>query len=1818
MAQSRFTFEEEDQEIKPFKFEEEQEIKPFEFEEDQEIKPFVFEEDQEALSFEYFPGAIEEGIPTDPRDVAFGSVLSRTVDELQASGWAGVRVLGEMFNSERMIDAGNRGVEMNERQIAKHGRPLIAEEVEDWEDAWTFVRQGVAQVMPSIAVSMPTAILGAKGGAAIGTAAFPGVGSLVGGLIGGALGAFMPSFILSTGEVDRAMKERAGAEFEAPGAAMSGGAMVASLDVASIAFGLKPLMPVLMKKTSLKKVTEELVKAGVERGVATAALGHALKASVMEGATESTQEGVEDFMAETATGIASEEGQLQSALFNAFLLGAIGGFGMGGVSGAISQYGINSRKKSEREVTAQLKVIEEEVLKQVNILGQSWQDILDKKGRDGLVAEAERRGIKIRKNASIKSILKTLTEYEVFRRKAVMQNNYYLENFGALTAQERKDRIERQQELSEKTIPELLEIAQSYVIEEEGAPDIPLVPVNRNDPVDVVINRILDQEFIQKRALTGGASILFGAALTPNYQARLRLLEKEKISDLRKQIKARGITTESAKLLMGKKDYSLKGATKKELASLIMKHDTLTFLQLERKQNYLLGTGYKWRYRNKIRKEGKSEDINFYTVDETSWENNKPEDSTETWEEFVEKSLSLEGGAVSVTYTEDGENVNFLDETENIETDKGVQFETRDIRTDEEGIVVGGTGLFNNYEKSRGKKRIDTKVTEIRFEQGPDIVRQADFFGGLMSGLRHWFQPSGPLGWEAFMLSRKRIGRIRAMNKMANQMATKVEMAIGNAIAEGEYLNYEDASRALTSALRRSIKRFKRTGEETGELKKERSQLRKDIKEAQREIKIIEAFRAGGIAFEELTQKQQDILSTWNSKEKLRQKKAEVLIWKGDLQELNQMIDPSKYSLTPTQAAYLLKPSLRDSFIELRGFIDMLSGRILREVPRELLANKKAGKMLEEVIRENIGSYMTRSYKIFEPGGYDPLSWWNRTMPTKSARKMQENVLKVRKLLQDRYPRWSDSRINQEVKLLGQGYIGEGALAELGGILSQTKPAKEGSQEANIIDVAQKLLKRRKRIPKEIRALMGEVTDPGEAAAVTTARLATLLENNRFWQQLAVLNELPGQRLFSPIPVPKGETEGRTPTWFAKGKGLVVKVHSAGNNPFEGMYTTKEVAEVLGVQGLTEDIFNSSIWRNFVVAPKAYIQLGKIVLSPPAQIRNFLSAALFVAGNGHFIGFRNLPEAMKVVGHELFEGGVDSQGRPTTSRQKAQETYRELLDLGVMNTVVSLKDILSVFRMSRTGMFEGPGDFVAITANPFKNMYRRAEQLYTAADDFWKVVAYASELDSIKKAFATEAEYNQLLAHAKQLGMTHTLDQQNFSQARKELAAFKVRQTVPNYDYVGKFAELLRTGPFAFLGNFIAFPTEIVRTSANILSIAAHEIASDNSGMRRRGWARLIGYGTAAFGIGTAAQAIGQALNDIDDEDIEAARLFLPDWAKNNLLIPVRKRSEAEGGGFDFIDGSYIMVYDDLSRMVPTVMQEFKEGKETGRSVEDSVTIALSKTIGNFMEPFMEPSIYTQAVLDIAQNRNSNTGRPIWNEARARGLPLKGVGQRNVDLLNYFWEQTAPGFVAATEKVARGTQEGEKAYDRFGNKQELIDAWSSFMGIKITRVNPTSSLSFALTDLLNEQDDAEKIFMRSVYKRGPVPPEELIDSYFTMQTSNYFINQAIWNTFNAAERLNAKESIINIAKKERLGGAKQKRAMDNGENLPLKPLKSLRSLQKDFDAQTEIIEEAEGLPSIRFWPEDSFIEIYDFFLDLPLESDYQSELVREEEADLYE
>ena len=1808
------------------------------FDEEPAPGPFTYREDLPA-------------IPTDPRDTRFFSVLSRTIDELQASGWAGVRVLGETFDSERLIDVGNRGIEVNERQIAKHGRPLSVEEVEDWEDTFTFIKQGIAQVMPSIAVSMPTAIAGAKAGA-LAAAPIPIPGArVVGGLLGGALGAFLPSFILSTGEIDREMKARAGEDFEDPGTAMTGGAMVAALDVASIAFGLKPLMPVLLRKTTLKKLTDKLIAEGVEKSVAKAAVGQALAASLIEGTTEAAQEGVEDFMAEVATEISGEEGQLQSALLNAFALGAIGGASMGAVSGAISQRRTNALKQNEREISEQLETIEKEVQEQVNVEGKTWKQMT----RAELIEEANSKYITLERNKkgnvteTKKSLIKKLTTSEITVKTAALMKNYLYEEFGNLAPMELIARDKMRAELEaiaargKDGINELIQIAEGAVLRKEGESDIPRIQALKgaigNMPVDMLINEILDRYITDNRSDAGNrTSILFRAFQTKEYQDRLELLEKEKRQSLMEQFKARGL--KAIKVSKKGRIIEKKRPTNKEMAGMIMDHDVFLQLHRERQENYYEGKGYnrtkflpfgKGRYRKKIEKDGPSTKWNVITVTPQNMKEQLQLSDGTTWEQVVEERLSDAGSAVEITYTVDNEPLHKVvpEDTPNTRKESGQTFERRDVVTDEEGNLVGGTGLFNTYEDFKKQKRKNVAVSKIKLEMNPDIPIQSDPVGGIIGSLRHWFAPSGPLGWTGFMAKRQRIANIRKMNQAINQIAKKADMALAHAVAKGEYANLELGQEALRRALIAATPRFERKKDAPKDEKgrvigpSETSELEQELAEKLQELAVLKAT----IAKQEIMNPEDSgLLEDTASKETFKrlnkhQKKLIVdkIILEGDILELQYILGGEKARLTPAQAANLyLRPSLREPFIEIRSFIDMMSERLLRELPQELLFSEKNGKALHEVIRENLGSYMTRSYKIFEAGDfYDPTSWWQRNLPTKSGKEMRKNIAAVEEMLMERG--YTRDEAEEETRKIAAGmgtqipFTDFSSMNILGrGRSPETGETSETGFEALVKDV----LLQRQRIPKPIRALMGEVTSPTEAAAVTTARLSALLENNRFWQTLAMINEDPGQRLFSPVPVPLANTKKEV-GWLGKDKGFTYRVGGEGYNPFKGMYTTRGVAEALGEMGQVANLFtsgvNHSIWRNLVLSPKAWTQLGKIVISPAAQVRNFLSAALFIVGNGHFMGIgKNFGESVRVVRNELFEGGVDSQGRPIGTREKAQRTYNRLLELGVLNTSVRLGDVLNTFRLAGSGMFQEPGDFTAVLGNPLKKYYKRAEQFYTAADDFWKIIAYGSELTSVKERFATEADYAQMIEFSRKLGMQETLNKNDFTKAQEELAAFYVRQTVPNYDYVGGFADILRSGAGAPFGNFIAFPTELVRTSANIINLSFVEMFSNDWKTQKRGFARLSGYGLAAYGVGAAAQLIGKALSDIDDEDLEKARYFLPDWAKHNLLIPIEKKSSEEGGGFDYIDGSYILVYDDLSRLPFTVMREYGEGREEGRTIEEALSISMSRTIGNFMEPFMEPSIFHQALLDVLQNRNSNTGKEIFNTARREALPLRGAGEEALAKLKYFWDRTQPGIASGMEKVLQAGQEGEFAYDRFGSKQELEDAWMSFFGIKVNRLNPTSSLNFSITDLLNTRRDAKKIFAREAYRQGAVTEEELLEAFMEMQKANFFVNQAIYNTFEAAEQLDADPKELKIVKNKRFPNKTERRAIiDKGKNFAIKPT---TSLQEPFEEQTKRIERIEGVPSVRHWPKNRFKEIYKYFKDLPF-SVAQSEYVREEEAE---
>jgi hypothetical protein len=288
-------------------------------------------------------------------------------------------------------------------------------------------------------------------------------------------------------------------------------------------------------------------------------------------------------------------------------------------------------------------------------------------------------------------------------------------------------------------------------------------------------------------------------------------------------------------------------------------------------------------------------------------------------------------------------------------------------------------------------------------------------------------------------------------------------------------------------------------------------------------------------------------------------------------------------------------------------------------------------------------------------------------------------------------------------------------------------------------------------------------------------------------------------------------------------------------NPLAGKFTTKAIAEGLGDssralkflfearEGAT-GVEKGLTWgyRNLILFPKALSQVAKTILAPVTHFRNLFSATGFSAANG--IIFEN-PTVVGRAFRDAF-GKLQLPGRAGTA--EANEAYRELLELGVVNSQVQLGDIknlLTDVRMGENLNIAKPLEsmmkkLTAGTGRKAKAFMKGAEDLYTAEDDLFKIANYAVEMQRLRNAYTTAGR--------------------EFTERQlKEEAADIVRNTVPNYAYVSDTVRALRRLP---LGTFMSFPSEILRTTTNIAQRSLKEIK--DPALRNIGIKRLIGLGT--------------------------------------------------------------------------------------------------------------------------------------------------------------------------------------------------------------------------------------------------------------------------------------------------------------------------------------------------------------------------------------
>ena len=151
-----------------------------------------------------------------------------------------------------------------------------------------------------------------------------------------------------------------------------------------------------------------------------------------------------------------------------------------------------------------------------------------------------------------------------------------------------------------------------------------------------------------------------------------------------------------------------------------------------------------------------------------------------------------------------------------------------------------------------------------------------------------------------------------------------------------------------------------------------------------------------------------------------------------------------------------------------------------------------------------------------------------------------------------------------------------------------------------------------------------------------------------------------------------------------------------------------------------------------------------------------------------------------------------------TRSPQANQRYRELLRLGVVNSQVNVNDFRNLLgdvgfgsnlNIEKPLASMGTKLFKAGVGTAKKGM-KFAEDLYTAEDDLFKITNFAVERYRLSKALPNATK--------------EFLDNE---------AADIVRNTVPNYAYVSDTVRALRRLP---LGTFMSFPSEILRTTTNI------------------------------------------------------------------------------------------------------------------------------------------------------------------------------------------------------------------------------------------------------------------------------------------------------------------------------------------------------------------------------------------------------------------
>lgn len=883
----------------------------------------------------------------------------------------------------------------------------------------------------------------------------------------------------------------------------------------------------------------------------------------------------------------------------------------------------------------------------------------------------------------------------------------------------------------------------------------------------------------------------------------------------------------------------------------------------------------------------------------------------------------------------------------------------------------------------------------------------------------------------------------------------------------------------------------------------------------------------------------------------------------------------------------------------MRGLVQKLNQDVLDSDYMKTLdaQTTKSGKSVGEKVRadieKNINTYLRRRYQSFEVKNYTPTA----EVMAKAVKGFQEDPKAVAeelgkiantskgeaketlmKELGIRHP--VDDLEGKTFELIGGAATKDQAERAANHFLkAHTK--RSATKGVGISRVAEykvnpKLFTAKIQLTKYKRELLGEITDPKESFLGTVADLAEFKAVDDYLgriRNLATETDEAGNLLNPGVASLFRNTEDMTdlqkqdlldqgfkildsqvdtPTQLLKAdSGSFGSLRGFAVSPAVYRDMTRLIIGDTNVLGNAARMTYSGFLRT-----KGATQFGKTVLSPITQLRNVTTASLFALAQGNVGRGSNLGESIRLTYNNLFTD---------VTSEEAAKNFKEMQELGIVGTQAQLRELQDLIQKGLgygldevNGIPAGRKFGSAFTDNKLGsfvgNIGKGAENLYQAGDDVWKIYNFNFEFNKLKNAYRGMADAPS-------------------DAVLKQQAARIVRNTVPNYNMAPQLIKTLRRAP---VGNFIAFPYEILRTGANTIALGIDELASANANIRKIGLRRLTGAITTFGAMPAAASALAYELSGVTEEQMKAyQRSGAPPWEKNARLLPTG--IDKETGLPTYVNYSYSNPYDMLEKIAIAALNSAEQGKRMNKSGAEIVAGAANASLAELFAPFTEEAIITAKIRDVldpeaetvgvrqlAQFAGGRAGRTItgakvYNKEDSAGDKL---GKSFAHIVDALIPGGAPIDVRSGEfeasRFARGVvnglgleELGISSKDRMKRERELSKELArAFSGITENPIESTS-LKFKGFEFQKANTNASNIF-NAVTNRANASSQDLVDAFRKSTEAKFRVQKEMYNVIEDMRTIGLNDQQIRkVFKDAGIAGYKKLLIRKQGKPNPL-------------------------------------------------------------------